>query len=448
MEGSFLALPLKFVLAFVLGAVMGIEREINHLKSTPTSDKPVAIIGLRTFAFTSVLGLIVVLLYDRFTGLSLIVAGAFFVLLAIYYVIDSMSTKDIGITTEIAMIYAFLIGILIGTEIIPVQLTLAVSVIFILLLSQKEQIKQAVDDISKREINAFISYAIIALVILPFLPNKSYSFSDIPHLVDILKNAGVEEGTLLHIDLINPFKLWLIVALITGVDMLGYILERFIGHRKGWILASMIGGFVSSTATTQSLAQQSTQSKTVYHLLAAAILANLVSFIQVFLLIGPLNGVLLARIIPSLFCMLLMSLIITYYFYTREKKHLEHTVDESAHKKDIFNFSSAFKFASLFILISIVSKVALTFFGQGGFLAATALGAFVGLDAIMVNTAQLAGRTISYDLGVVAFILANAVNLIAKSGYTFLQGKREFAVRFTISTLVIIVSSLLPLLFF
>lgn len=109
--------------------------------------------------------------------------------------------------------------------------------------------------------------------------------------------------------------------------------------------------------------------------------------------------------------------------------------------------SPALKFASLYILISIVSKGALTLFGQSGFLVATGLGALIGLDAVMINTAQLAGDTISITIAVVAFILANGVNLLGKSVYSFLQGERSFAMKFSFSMLLLIGTSLLGLLF-
>ena len=71
----------------------------------------------------------------------------------------------------------------------------------------------------------------------------------------------------------------------------------------------------------------------------------------------------------------------------------------------------------------------------------------VGLDAVMINTAQIAGNAIDFKLAILAFILANFVNLAAKVIYSFLQGKKEFAVKFSISMGVIILASLTGLFF-
>ena len=114
---------------------------------------------------------------------------------------------------------------------------------------------------------------------------------------------------------------------------------------------------------------------------------------------------------------------------------------------EIFNLGPALKFALLFLTITIVSKLALEFFGNSGFLLTTALGALAGLDAVMINTAQLAGKTIDARLGVIAFLLANAINLSAKSVYSFLQGNRSFAMQLTAGMVIIIITSLFGLFF-
>jgi uncharacterized membrane protein (DUF4010 family) len=79
----------------------------------------------------------------------------------------------------------------------------------------------------------------------------------------------------------------MIVVLITGIDVFGYILGRMVGNKNGFALTSFMAGFVSSTSATQSLAQRSNNTRFVNHLVGAAVLANLASFLQIFLLVGP-----------------------------------------------------------------------------------------------------------------------------------------------------------------
>lgn len=433
----------RLILSFVLGAVIGLEREINEKKTMQSGQKPQAILGLRSFSIITSLGTIIALLHKTYPDIALLIGGGVVLLFVVFYSIDTLITRDTGITTELAMLYSFVIGILLGLEVFPVHVTLAITVVLILILSRKEHIKHVVDDIKRTELNALIAYGLIALVILPFLPNTSYSITDIPFLKQLFENLGPIQK-IATMELFNPFKLWFIVALITGIDLIGYVLERTVGKQKGWLLASIAGGFVSSTATTQSLAQQSKTSVQMHHLLASALVANTVSFFQIMILLAPVNPTFTVRLLPVFITIFLVGLTATAYFLkTKEKKNESKRPQtykvQKAHA--IFELVPALRFAGIYLLISIISKVALEFYGGSAFLITTALGALAGLDAVMINTAQLAGGKVDMSLAVFAFIIANAINLLGKTFYSFLQGHQTFAIKFGISVLCIIASS-------
>ncbi len=446
-----LGIPLKLILALVLGAVIGLERELNEKRSTRPGQRPQAILGLRTYALTTLLGAIAGFLFKDFQGLSLLLTGISLIFFLTFYVIDTMTTKDTGITTELALIFSFIIGIIMAIDLFPMHITIAIVVVLTLILSKKRKIKDVVDDIHTDELNAFIAYAIIALVILPFLPNVSYSLSDFKGLDSVIQSFGLQTDKIAGIEVFNPFKLWLIVALITGIDILGYILERTVGQKKGWILASIAGGFVSSTATTQSLAQQSRESKRVNHLLAAALVANLVSFFQIAILLTPINAAFVAKLFPTFIAIIIAALAATFYFLKSRERATDVKINPEKEiettNAGIFEIGPALKFAGMYLLISIFSKLALEFFGSGAFLLTTAIGALAGLDAVMINTAQLAGGKIDITLAFWAFIIANAVNLLGKTFYSYLQGRREFALKFALSVAAIIAASLVGLFF-
>ena len=73
-------------------------------------------------------------------------------------------------------------------------------------MTKKDEKNEAVSDISRIEIDAFVSYAIVALVILPFLPNQTYSLSDIPGAMGFFQNFGVNAERLARIELLNPLR--------------------------------------------------------------------------------------------------------------------------------------------------------------------------------------------------------------------------------------------------
>jgi uncharacterized membrane protein (DUF4010 family) len=230
-----LDIPFKVAISFALGAVVGLEREINEQKDLKGDNKgPHAVLGLRTFSLIGGLGALTGFLFFSQPIFAGLLAFAVFTLLAIFYVFDSYFTKDIGVTTEVSFLYTYVLGFLIATNVVPVQLVIAITVVLVLLMSRKEDIKNFVGTIKKTEINALVSFAILAFVILPFLPNTTYALSDFKGIEDFLKNIGWGDYVLADLELINPFKLWLIVVLITGVDLLGYVLERTIGKSNSF----------------------------------------------------------------------------------------------------------------------------------------------------------------------------------------------------------------------
>lgn len=433
---------IKVLLSLILGAVIGLERE-----SSNQGDSSIG--GIRTFSLIALTGSIAGMLFTQnYSYLGLLLAGSFVLILISYYIIVGLSTKDFGITSELSAIMVFMLGLLIVIDVIPIQITLVIFVILIFILSLKAQTSQLVSGISRHELQSFISYAIIALVVLPILPDYSYKLNDIPLLADIFKGFNVDMGQFATLDLINPRKIWMIVVLITGIDVFGYILGRIVGNKKGFALTSFIAGFVSSTSATQSLAQRSTKTEFVNHLVAAAVLANLASFIQIFLLVGPLNPKWLVSIVPAILIMIVTAAVVAIYFF-RKKEPAEETETPSTDKKPakIFALKPALKFAALLIAVKLVTKICLILFGQSGFVISSVIASFAGIDAIMVNLADMAGGAITFKFAFLTFIMVNATNLFSKTMYSFMQGTKKFAFRFMISSIAIIAMSAIWLLF-
>jgi uncharacterized membrane protein (DUF4010 family) len=223
-------------------------------------------------------------------------------------------------------------------------------------------------------------------------------------------------------------------------------MTRFIGSKNGFALTSFIAGFVSSTSTTQSLAQKSKTSAYVNHLVGAALLANLASFIQVALLLAPLNLAWLISILPSILFMIIAAGILAFFFLKKKEpeKTLEPTTDPS---ERIFSLMPALKFASLLVVIKIVTNIFLMLFGAPGFIITSIVASFVGIDAIMVTLADMAGQSITFRFALITFLIINTTNLLSKTFYAYLQGKRSFTWKFLISALAIALSGALWLVF-
>ena len=442
-----LSIPIKLFISLLIGAAIGLEREAYERKVDTTPSTGVGSLGVRTYALITTLGTVAAVLMHDYFSLFLLISVAFIALLIAYYILGSWFMKDNGLTTDIAILWSYLIGAIIGLEFFPMELTIAIVVCLILILSAKQRIRTFVAGIKSYEIEGFIGFAIIALVILPFLPDHSFALKEIPFLATLFTAYKLNFPQLMSLELINPFSIWKVVALITGVEIAGYVLEKSIGQKSGWLLTSIVGGFISSTSTTQSLAQQSKNSKNANQLVSAALFSNLASFLQMFILLASINGAFLVSNTLFIVTISVTTLIAGLYFYFKKSKREENLLEtrNSFGRDRIFSLRPALQFAFIFMMIKLITKTSLLFFGNSGFLASNILGALTGLDAVTINIAELAGKTITFQTGIVAVVLANTVNLISKVMYTFIQGSREFAFKFSASMGVVIFASFLSL---
>ncbi len=438
--------PFRLLVAVFLGALVGVEREfIPSKKKGKKGMKVRGLSGLRTFSLISLLGGVAGLLsVSGDSVLYLIVTVGFFVLLTAYYVVGSIMIKSPGLTTELAAVYVFVMGYLVAADILPVQIVIAVAVVVTLILSMKDRTKNFISGVKRKEMSAFLTFAIIALVILPFLPNQGYVVTDIPGVTMLLDAYGVSYGALEKLEILNPFRMWLIVAFITGIEMFGHLLSRMVGEKKGWFLTSVAGGFVSSTSTVQSLALRSKEGGYINELVAAAVFANLVSFLQIVVLVAPINGEWLISITPTMLLIIGSALVMGGWFYFKKGKKIKEIKTkkrEKAEQKPIISLGSAMRFVLVLLVIRLVTKIALTFFGQAGFLVGSIAASFSGIDAVVVNLADMAGGEINIAQAWFVLVCVNATNLISKVAYSWMQGRKEFATRFALSMTVVILAS-------
>src|SRR3989344_8605280 len=102
----------RILLAFVIGGIIGLEREINEKKNAPSdgTNKLVAILGVRSFSLVSGLGALIGFLSPINLPFALVLAGSLILLILAFYVMESRINRDTGITTELAMIFSLVLG--------------------------------------------------------------------------------------------------------------------------------------------------------------------------------------------------------------------------------------------------------------------------------------------------------------------------------------------------
>jgi uncharacterized membrane protein (DUF4010 family) len=144
--------------------------------------------------------------------------------------------------------------------------------------------------------------------------------------------------------------------------------------------------------------------------------------------------------------MILTAGFLAFYFLRKKGKDIKEDKEEIKDKK-IFSLLPALKFAGLLIVIKLFTKICLILFGKSGFILSSVIASFAGIDAIIVTLAEMAGSALTYKFALTVLLLVNGTNLLSKSVFSYLQGTREFALKFFISAVIIILFRFSWLLF-
>lgn len=256
-----------FFIALFIGALVGLERT-HHQQQQPTS-----LAGIRTFILFSEFGAITAWL-SQAMGSSLVFAAGLVCTMAVvlvgYVMARQAGEESPGVTTEMAAAVVYVLGAL--AVYAPPLIAVALAIVTAGLLAMKTTLHSAVSRVKREELLATLRLLFASFIVLPLLPNQP---------VDPW-NA------------LNPFKLWLLVILISGLSMVGYVAVRWVGPSRGTLLAGFFGGLVSSTAVTLTFARQSREEPELLRVLASGtLLAWTVMFLRVIVLVGALGWPLL-----------------------------------------------------------------------------------------------------------------------------------------------------------
>jgi uncharacterized membrane protein (DUF4010 family) len=387
-----LTVALDFTTAILLGALVGIEREKRKGEEEETDH----IAGLRTFILLALFGAAAGFISRSVSaplifGVSLLIVGAYVV--AGYYITSRTSQNGKGLTTEVAAVIVFLLGgmVMFGYE----PLAIGLGVMTAAVLAYKQPLHGFVENLGWDDIYAGVRLLIATFIALPLLPNEPID----------------PWGAL------NPYKLWLLVILISSLSMVGYVLTRLLGSSRGVALTGLAGGLASSTAVTLSFAKEGRDNPQIADALACGILlAWAVMFVRVLVLVAVVNRALL---VPLLIPFVVMAVVVAGFAAWL------HYRDRSANKgasgkgevvvKNPFSLTAAAKFAALFAVVLLAVKIVQQTMPPSGLYALAALSGLVDVDAITLSMAELA-KTGEAQVAVVALVIAALSNTLVKCG--------------------------------
>lgn len=309
---------------------------------------------------------------------------------------------------------------------------MTLSILLLLLLSSKEYFSRLKTRFSREELGDTLKFAVIALVILPLLPREKYSLLD---MLNWLFQGGIHwSHPIFHLEFFSPYGIWFFVVVMTGVEYAGFLLSKMIGEKGGIIASGLIGGLISSTATTVAMTRKSREHPEHMNSYAVAtLLSSCVMFLRVVIVASYLYVAMFEDIwIPALTMFITLSGMALYYSIQSRHEVISLQEDETERSYESpFQLLPALQFAGLIVLIKFISGVGMIY---QDIIPLEVSSYFIGLisglaDVDGVNfiysTAAKSGE-ISLLIATTTLLIAVISNNIVKASIAYRFGQKVF----------------------
>ncbi len=378
---------LDLAIALGVGAMIGVERGWSQ-REMPEGTR---VAGLRTFSLFGLFGGVAAAMGTLY-GVAILAAvslGAAGIVVA-SLVTGRRDPANRDITTEVALLLTFALGVLAGfgrhTE------AVACAVVVTVLLGLKPSLHGWLKTLEREEMTAAFRLLVMSLVILPVLPNKGF---------------GPWEA-------LNPYVIWLMVVLISGLSFAGYIAVKHAGPRWGLIVTGLMGGLASSTAVAVTMARLGKASGGVQPAAATATVASSTVVYGRLLVVSAAFAPLLAwKLAPVLGAMALTGAVCVAIMWPRNQP----ADGQGAQALDDikpFSLATPLRFAAILAIVMVASAGLQSWLGDGGLLLVSAIAGVTDVDAPALTVAGRVAGGLDAGVGALAILIAVAVNIVAK----------------------------------
>lgn len=402
-------------LATAIGLLIGFERGWQ-LRDEPDGQR---VAGVRTFAMLGLLGGITgLLMRDMLAPLAMLLLSGTVAALLIGHVFDMRQSKVVSATSAVAAMGTLLLGALATTGHAALASTSAA--VLVALLAARKPLHSLIASSNADEFYALIRLALITFLILPVLPD-----------VGLGPYASL-----------NPRKLWFVVVIIGVLSFGGYVLQRWLGRRRGGLLTAATGSIVSSTAVTVACARQLRDAPSVTAQAGIA-LGSSVMMTRTLLLVAVLAPDVLAPILWLVAPALAVSLIATGALVVASGRD-DAVPGEMPVKPP--GLGVAFLFAALVALVSLAAAALSNAVGSEAGTAIIIIGGMVDVDSAIAAIGALPPGTIPLQMAAIAVALPVAFNSLLKLGVTWSVAgpvRGRWAIASLASTFVIVALSVL-----
>ncbi|MCL7957349.1 MAG: MgtC/SapB family protein [marine benthic group bacterium] len=387
-------------IALGLGLLVGLQRERAASR----------IAGIRTFPLITGLGVLCGVAAWQFGGW--IVAAGLVALAALTVTANALRSRSPdtspGMTTEVAALVMFMVGVALTLGHVLAAIVTGAAVA--LLLHWKAPLHAFAEKIGPQEFDALMRFALISLVILPVLPDHGYG----PY------------------EILNPRRIWMMVVLIVGISMAGYVAFKLFGAKLGTLAAGVLGGLISSTATTVSYSRRSAGHPERSPAAAVVItLASTVVFVRVLFEIAVVAPSIFADTAGPISAMMgVMIGVSAVLYFTGSGRHELEIEDESPPSE----LGAAIAFGLLYAVVLLGVAFAEEHLGSRGLYAVAAVSGLTDMDAITLSTSELM-RTdqLATDTGWRLILVGSLANLVFKGGIVSVLGHRTLRRRIVLA---------------
>lgn len=411
-------------IAIALGLLVGSERGWHERGLAEGS----RVAGIRTFTLVALIGAVVAAgasglpLFQRWL-MSALVFLPVALLLAVGFFQSSRHDGKVSITGEVAAMLTYWLGVLPAFDLaLPAA---ASAVVVALLLHLKETLHRLLTTLDHSELLGTLQFLLASVVLLPLLPNQGFG----------------------PWDALNPYQLWWMVVLISGLSLVGYFAMRVTGPRTGVLATSLSGGLVSSTAVTLSLSRLHRDLRDTPTVAAGILLACATMFVRVLVVIAALRIDLLAALaIPAgagLSILLLGA-------WRQWRQGSGEVAGAGPQVRNPFQLVPALQFAGLLGVVMFAAEALGHWAGQAGLYALSLFTGLADVDAIVLSLAPKAGAELGPGVVVLCIAIAAATNTVMKGVYCRIiagpiLGWRVLAPT-VVSALTVVLAALAPVL--
>lgn len=408
----------QLLMAAMLGSFLGLRREIIQQKKG--HGEKLSFMGVRTMTLLSLLGALSTNFNLDYLPVVFFVLVC--VLISISYIHGSFFMKKIGLTTELSAMATFWIGVLVGTE--NEYLAIVLTLILAAINAFKSKMHHFAKTLTLSEWFGAFQLFVFSGAVLPFLPKEA------------IDAWGI----------FVPFKVWLLVLLISGLGFMGYFAIKYFGTRGGIPLTAFFGAIVSSTALTTAFATQSKKAKSVEVFAFGILLASATMHVKMtgeLFFLAPKGFLSMFILFPIV--MAIVGYLVALYFYKTTFKVVPNLNLETDLKQP-FELIPAIKFGLIFVIVLFTAEFGKRYFGESGVYMTAFFTGLVDADAMVLSSLESVRLgTSDSHIAENAIAIAIFTNTLVKILYVFLLGSKELTKKISIGILLSVMAGGLTL---